>query len=139
MKILIAYDGSEQADKALKEAFDIAGRTVGASITIVTVIPDLCIGDVSASECEAIMKVMDVDAEGSVKKVAGRSAMKGIAAEHIIRHGNPSEELLRAADEIGANLIVIGSHGKHATERFFFGSVSMRVMEHCGCNVLVIK
>ncbi len=139
MKILIAYDGSEQADKALREAFAIAGKTVGASITIVTVVPDLCIGDVSASECEAIVKVMDVDAKGSVKKVAERLAVKGIMAEHIIRHGNPSEELLRAADEIGANLIVIGSHGKHAGERFFFGSVSTRVMEHCRCNVLVVK
>ncbi len=139
MKIVIAYDGSEQADKALREASDIAGRTVGASISIVTVVPDLCLGDVSAIECEAIMKVMDADAKGSVKKANERLAAKGITAEHIIRHGNPSEEILRAADEIGANLIVIGSHGKHAAERFFFGSVSRRVMEHCKCNVLVIK
>lgn len=139
MRILVAHDGSEHADNALREATVIAGKTVGASITIITVVPQLCLGDVSESECEAIMKVMDTDAKASVNKMAGELAVRGIAADHIIRQGNPAEEILKAADEIGANLIVIGSHGKHTVERFFFGSVSSRVVEHSRCNVLITK
>jgi nucleotide-binding universal stress UspA family protein len=53
--------------------------------------------------------------------------------------GNPAAELVRIADEHRAGLIVVGSQGLSAIERFLLGSVSERVLRHAHCSVLVVK
>lgn len=138
MKILVAHDGSEQANKALKEAAAIAGKT-GASLSIVSVVPDLCLTEVSANECKAITESLHSDAKGSMKKVTDEITAKGIKAEVLIKEGHPAEKIIDTAKEIGADMIVVGSHGKHGAKRFLLGSVSSKVVEHAPCHVLVIK
>ncbi|MCL5422354.1 MAG: universal stress protein [Nitrospirae bacterium] len=138
MEIVVAYDGSEQAVKALREAANMAEK-MGASITVVTVVPDVCLGDVSEAECRTITRIFEKDAKGSMKRVTDELASRGITAEFIIKHGSPAEKILEAAEGIGADLVVVGSHGKHGAEKYFFGSVSSRVVEHSKCHVLVIK
>jgi nucleotide-binding universal stress UspA family protein len=56
-----------------------------------------------------------------------------------IRSGDPALGLLAVAEEEGADLIVVGSHGQSATERFLIGSVSEKVMRHASCSVLVVR
>lgn len=53
--------------------------------------------------------------------------------------GNPAVELVRIAQERGAELIVVGSHGLTGIDRFLLGSVSERVLRHAHCSVLVVK
>lgn len=138
MRILVAHDGSAQADKALHEASRMAEK-LGAEITIMTVAPDLCLTEVSDSECKLITESLFSEAEGSMKKVTNELAAKGIKAEIVIKNGHPAEEILDAAKEIGADMIVVGSHGRHGATRFFLGSVSSKIVEHATCHVLVIK
>jgi nucleotide-binding universal stress UspA family protein len=56
-----------------------------------------------------------------------------------IRSGDPALALLQAAEEEGADLIVVGSHGQSAIERFLLGSVSEKVLRHAQCSVLIVK
>jgi len=138
MKILVAHDGSAQADKALQKASELAEK-MGAEITITTVAPDLCLTEVSDSECKLITESLFSEAESSMKKVAEELTAKGIKAEIVIKDGHPAEQILDTAREIGADLIVVGSHGRHGAKKFFLGSVSSKIVEHATCHVLVIK
>ncbi len=59
--------------------------------------------------------------------------------EAEVREGNVAEEVLQAAEEYGANLIVVGSHGKTGMQRFMIGSVSQTVSTHAKCSVLIAR
>ncbi|PLX50275.1 MAG: universal stress protein [Desulfobulbaceae bacterium] len=139
MNILIAHDGSAHADKALLEAGKM-GVLMAAKLTVMTVAQDLCLSeDISDSESKFITESLFSEAEGVMKKVSADLAAKGIKAEIVIKVGNPAEKIIDTAKEIGADLIVVGSHGRHGAQRFFLGSVSAKVLEHAPCHVLIIK
>ena len=57
----------------------------------------------------------------------------------VIRMGNPGIEITEYAEEVGADLIVIPSHGYHGVRRFLLGSVAERVLRHAHCPVLVLR
>ena len=63
----------------------------------------------------------------------------GLQAEPILRHGNPYEEIVNAAKELGVDLIVIGSHGYTGLGRLLVGSTADRVLQCAPCPVLVVK
>mgnify|MGYP003507885534 CR=1 FL=1 len=138
MKILVAHDGSAHAGKALSEAGKLA-RALGATVKIVTVVPDLCLTEVSDSECKLVTESLYSDAKNSMKKVTDDLETQGITAEIMIKDGHPAVKIIDAALEMGADLIVVGSHGKHGAKKFLLGSVSSKVVEHAPCHVLVIK
>src|SRR5688572_27300526 len=55
------------------------------------------------------------------------------------RAGSPATVIIEEADEWGAELIVVGSHGRTALGRFFFGSVSQKVLSEAGRSVRVAR
>ncbi|MFZ5759019.1 MAG: universal stress protein [Thermodesulfobacteriota bacterium] len=139
MKILIAHDGSAHADKALQEASKMA-ELMAAELTVMTVAPDLCLSeDISENDQVYITESLFLEAEGAMKKVTDELAAKGIKADIVIKDGHPAEKIIDTAKEIRADLIVVGSHGRHGAKRFFLGSVSAKIVEHAPCHVLVIK
>jgi universal stress protein A len=71
--------------------------------------------------------------------IAEQMRANGLHAEAILRHGNPYEEIVNAAREIGVDLIVIGSHGYTGLGRLLLGSTADRVLQYAPCPVLVVK
>ena len=62
----------------------------------------------------------------------------GLAPHHqVIRQGDPGEQILKYADDIHAELIVMGSHGRSKVLRLMLGSASQRVVDNARCPVLV--
>jgi len=59
--------------------------------------------------------------------------------ETIVRGGAPADQIIRVADEVEADLIVIGGRGKGAVEAIVLGSVAYRVLHHAPCPVLVTR
>ena len=55
------------------------------------------------------------------------------------RTGDPGTEVCKLAEEIGCQLIVVPSHGRHGIQRVLLGSVAERIIRHCGCSVLVLR
>lgn len=140
MKLLVAHDGSAKADKALDVAADIAGK-FGASVAVVNVVPDLCLSseEIGEESCELVSQSLSDEAGGSMRKVMSRLAEKGVKAELLVKEGRPADAILDAADAIDADLIVIGSTGKHGAIRMLMGSVSSRVAEYSTRSVLIVK
>ena len=61
---------------------------------------------------------------------------------HVIEEvieGHPKEKVLEIAKNWGANIIFVGSHGRRGVSRFILGSVSMAIVAHASCSVVVIR
>ena len=140
MKILLAHDGSAQSDKALAEAATLCEK-FGASLTILNVVPDLCLStvEVSQDECSLVSNSLLADARGSLKHATALAESKGVKADVLIRDGRPAELIVETAKEIKADYLVLGSTGKHGAKKFFMGSVSTKVAEHASCTVINVK
>lgn len=140
MNVLVAHDGSPAADKALDVAARLAGG-FGATVTIVTVVPDLCLSseEISEADCQFVAKSLDTEARGQMKRVTDALAAKGLTADMIIAQGRPADQIVKTAGETAADLIVVGSVGKHGATRMFLGSVSGKVAELSPVDVYVAK
>lgn len=69
--------------------------------------------------------------------LAGALAVTRVVAH--IRRGSPAREIAELAANLDADLVVMGSHGRHGVERFFLGSVAERVLRLCRCPVWIIR
>ena len=68
-----------------------------------------------------------------------RSANPTIAVSHVLLEGDPATEIVGYATEAGADVIVLGTHGRTGVDRLVIGSVAERVMRGASCSVLVVK
>lgn len=66
-------------------------------------------------------------------------ARAGIAVEHRLEYGDPAAVILKVAQEIGADLIVMGTHGRTGLRRLLMGSVAERVVRKAPCPVLMVR
>ena len=68
-------------------------------------------------------------------------ARQGLVSRHqmVVEGDDPADEILKRADEIGAELIAMGSHGRSGFLEFFLGSVSRKVLDRARCPVLVVR
>lgn len=132
--ILVAWDGSEHARRALAEAVDIA-HTQDARLTLLTVAAPLHAwpGYVPpVSEADLISAAEKILAEGEALVPDGIPVSGRTAA------GDPGVELLKRAGAADHDLIVMGSRGRGAVRSAFLGSVSHFVLNHTTVPVLIV-
>jgi nucleotide-binding universal stress UspA family protein len=139
-KIVVAVDGSENADRALTMAADLAGR-YGAALTIVTVIPPMVIpaygGPVyEPPSPESMQTVYDELLASRKERVQSPRIPK---VEAVRREGIVVEELVSFLEKEMPDLFVVGSRGLSAGRRLFLGSVSDALVHHAPCPVLVVR
>jgi nucleotide-binding universal stress UspA family protein len=121
--ILIATDGSKYSEAAVREAIGIA-KKCGSKVAAVCVATSDAVADL---------------AKKNVDKVAALGKAEGVAVEAILGTGVPYETIIETAKKRGADLIVVGTHGRKAIERLLMGKVAERVVGHADCAVLVVK
>lgn len=146
MKILIAIDGSEDADYALEFALRFPFPR-DSSMTVVAVVDDIpliqaeidALNEEQSRSLQTARDRLQEDAEEQLERAANRLREDEWAGMTMIRSGSPVEEILSAAKEIDADLIVVGSHGAGLARQFLLGSVSDRILETAPCSVLVVK
>jgi nucleotide-binding universal stress UspA family protein len=135
VKILVAYDGSDEAKRTLDWAAQLSRGTPGSSVTVIGVAPALAaaphISDAVDPSSDVPLHRRQLDEAASIL------ASAAIQAETIVRIGKPAEEILDAAEE-GFDLVVLGHRGMGAARRFLMGSVSERVVRHAARPVLVV-
>ncbi len=93
-----------------------------------------------ASDLPAIRK-HERDGVAFLEKFVGKlsASNPGIKIEKSMVEGDPCEQILRAAREWKADLIIIGAHGRRGLERLMLGSVSQTVTNESTCSVTVVK
>jgi nucleotide-binding universal stress UspA family protein len=136
MKILVAFDGSDEAGKALKWASDLAKGMGLAGVTVIAVARSL---EATPAIADAVDPSSDLPTHRTqLEQAKATIGGEGVKAETMLRAGNPAEEILDAAEAGGFDLIVVGHRGMGAARRFLMGSVSERVVRHAKCPVLVV-
>ncbi|RFA94232.1 universal stress protein [Pyrobaculum aerophilum] len=125
-KILVAYDGSDHAKKAVERASALA-KAFGASVYVITVSTDP--SQVSLEKAKKI-----------AQEAANALKAKGVNVDDIaVRSGTPATEILNYAEEKEVDLIVMGSRGLSAIQRLVLGSVSQAVVSRARVPVLVVR
>ena len=146
MKILLAIDGSPCSDAAVEEV----GRRPwpeGSAVKVLTsyelplpptpegwVLPANYFEDLDI----ALRKQSQNIVNEAIDKLKSR-LNKTISLDGALLPGPPRTVILDEAESWGADLIVVGSHGYRAWERFLLGSVSQAVVSHAKCSVEVVR
>jgi nucleotide-binding universal stress UspA family protein len=135
MKILVAYDGSPSAKRALEQAAEIA-RYDGGDLSVVSVAEPLRRFGLAGA-----MPVPEEDADLPRQLLEAMTALqeKGINAKAVKRKGDAAEMIIDEAEAEGAEMIVMGHRGINAAKRWLLGSVSAKVVAHAPCGVLVVR
>jgi len=135
-KLLIAYDGSEQARKAFDVGIEIAAK-FGADVFVVSVArPPEPADDV---ETEAILENANQYYEKHFAELRETAGAAGITPHFEILVGHPAEQIVHYANEKEVDMIVMGHRGKSLIERWLLGSVSKRVLSYAHCTVTIVR
>jgi len=145
-KVLIAVDGSPEADTALLKAIEYLNPEESEYHTIYVISPSKYATIEGAGGYEGISTLHEIrDRIIAEEKDAVTERVKNIAHDHgieiklVVRLGDPRSEILKAADEIGADLIAVGSTGKGLGQRILLGSVSTYIVTHAKISTIVIR
>lgn len=137
--ILVAVDLSSEAKTVLAKAEDLAQRYGGASLTLVHVVEPMVLDNSYES-----LPVISVDVEKALYERAQQflkelAESQGLAANpRRVEIGSVKNEILRAAEEIKADLLVIGTHGRHGIS-MLLGSTANAVLHGTQCDVLAVR
>jgi nucleotide-binding universal stress UspA family protein len=139
--ILLATDGSEEAQLAATTASDLAQKT-NSELHAVTVGPDLPLYELPEhpAEFEDVLRQNRRTAKEMLEQQAKRiEESGGTVKETHLREGRAEEEIVELAEELGAGLIVMGSRGHGRLRRALMGSVSDAVVRHAHCPVTIVR
>jgi nucleotide-binding universal stress UspA family protein len=147
MKIILATDGTKYGDAAGDMVAKLS-LGEGDSVTVVSVV-DMAVPLVTdiyggylpdTSEIEKYAKENAAKViETAEAKLAAVFDGKMVDISGDVQFGSPGSRIVETAEQIGADLIIIGSHGYKPWERLLLGSVSSSVVHHAPCSVLVVR
>jgi nucleotide-binding universal stress UspA family protein len=144
MKILIAYDGSECAESVIDD-LKRAGLSRRAEAIVLTITEELfpaptSIGGVATTFGKDLLE-KEKDSQALARRAQSRIQQLFPGWKILVDAGigSPGSEIITRADEWRPDLIVVGSHGRTALGRMFFGSVSQKVINAANCSVRVAR
>ena len=135
-RIVVGFDGSEHARKALQRAADISD---GATVAVVSAAN---VSSFMRDPAGGVAAVDPADAEArasALKEAREYLEGRGINGVYVEGHGRPADVIVEEAKESGADLIVVGTRGHGAVTQLFMGSVSTNVVHHAPCDVLIVR
>ena len=155
-KILLAADGSTEAELAAQTAADLSQKT-DSELHVIYVLDVAKVGlsmavlYSEATDPEGVKlpdPVLEKDLERSAKQ-EGREVLEaevervrsagGTLAQSHLMMGEVEREIVHLAEDLGAGLIVMGSRGRRGMRRALMGSVSDSVVRHAHCPVMVVR
>lgn len=144
-KILLATDGSDCSYHAIREAMRLLPLEQ-AQVYLIAVVPDPLLEaepligyGVSAGPTEALLKQAREEVRQHLAEARRWLHEGGITPSEIEREGDAGKQIVEAARELEADLIVLGSHGRNPLARLFVGSVSDAVLRHWEGATMIVR
>jgi nucleotide-binding universal stress UspA family protein len=134
MKILVAYDGSDGAKRALDQAAELAHN--GASVSVVSVAEPL---PQFGRAAPMLVPEADEERKRELREAKAALAGKGIDASIVERKGDAATMIIGEAEHENAEVIVMGTRGLNTAQGWLLGSVSSKVVERAPCNVMIVR
>jgi nucleotide-binding universal stress UspA family protein len=135
-KILVGFDGTEEARRALDRAIALAQP--GDEVTVVAAMPEIVWG-AAGSHNETFERGGDAaDARAHLDEAAEKLTARGIPTTTLHQNGDPVDVIVDTAKAGHYDTIVVGSRGHGLAKRLLVGSVSTGVLRHATCDVVVV-
>jgi nucleotide-binding universal stress UspA family protein len=145
--VLVAVDGSENSDRALDFALDLAEK-FNASVMILNVSESLAmvaVPEESVAYSGGNTAAFGKDLRKIHDKILGRSVARAkavkpnLAISSMLKEGDPPLEIVNAAKEGGFDVIVVGHKGLGKMKEFLLGSISEKVAHLAPCPVIIVR
>jgi nucleotide-binding universal stress UspA family protein len=133
--VLLAYDGSDLAKAGIREAARLLRKDQAAIVvTVWEETPGV------APTATPFVEQFTEDAERTAQEGARLAEQHGFRATPVVLEGAPTwDRIVAAAQEVKAEVIVLGSHGRSGLVYTFLGSVATAVAHHATCAVLIVN
>jgi nucleotide-binding universal stress UspA family protein len=137
--MLVATDFSEHADQALEYAAELAAQ-LDATIHLLHVVTNPVMGGPELAFVHpSLIEHATTAAQTALEERAARLRDRVQVGPVQLEVGDPRDEIDRVAAEIGADLIVMGTHGRRGVRRLLLGSVAESVVRTAPCPVLTVR
>jgi nucleotide-binding universal stress UspA family protein len=138
--IVVGTDGSPTAEQAVSQAATLAALT-GAHLHLVTAVSSM--PAVVAPEMMAVVGTQWTEAgnrlaDEALERSTAIATAAGVTSTTHVLSGEPADCLLQVAEDVKADLLVVGNKGMQGPKRFLLGSVPNRCAHHAGCSVLIV-
>ena len=142
-RIVVGTDGSDTAAEAVRQATELA-KLSNARLDIVSAYEPIPRQRVQEEQRSAPGDVQyeigpREDVNATLDNAAGTARKEGLEVEAHAREGDPADAILDVAEEVKADLIVVGNKGMTGARRFLLGSVPNKVSHHAPCSVIIIR
>jgi len=138
--IVVGTDGSPRAAIAVGEALELA-KLAGATVHLVYVVRTAAMLGSEYGDAGAIAEAhsaMHAEGERICAQIAANAKRDGVTTQIHNVDGDPAEVLIKVAEAVDADLVVIGNRGMSGIKRFVLGSVPNKVSHHCPCSLLIV-
>jgi nucleotide-binding universal stress UspA family protein len=151
--VVVGMDFSDLANRALQEAFDLASRRKDAEVHVISIVPGPNMDPSYQIPAYALASNQDDNLDGAVERLrahvqaqfeafdAGLAERPHGGSLKVVSHArvdSPVLGIVQFASDLGADLIVVGTHGRQGVARVLMGSVAESTVRHAHCPVLVI-
>jgi nucleotide-binding universal stress UspA family protein len=133
--VVLATDGSASVARATAVALDLA-RRFGAEVHALYVVEESDVAAAPEDVRDRLREALEADGEtalGDVREASGQ------AITTAVREGRPASEIGTHAREHDADLVAVGTRGRHGEHRFVLGSVAEAVVRNCPVPVLTVR
>ncbi len=139
-RILVAFDGSPQAEKAFDFALEMSKDCQGMTreITVLSVVHLMEQIDVPV-DIESIVNAAKAQYERLLIGLQEKAKSQGLNIAAEIVTGHPADDIIEYAAKNKINLIIMGQRGKSKVPKWLLGSVSLQVASHAPCSVMIVK
>ena len=142
-RIVVGTDGSETAAEAVRQATELA-KLAGSELHVVSAYEPIPTGRLKEEQRSAPGDVQyefnpREDVNLALDAATGAAKREGVEAHPYPREGDPADAILNVAEEVGADLIVVGNKGMTGARRFLLGSVPNKVSHHAPSSVIIVR
>ncbi|MGI0074763.1 MAG: universal stress protein [Nitrosotalea sp.] len=134
--ILVAVDGSESSKRAFEKSIFLSQKC-GASLHMLHVVACELGGD-SAAVFDLLDEVK-ANAANMLESYKNEAAKNDVQIEVMIQQGDPAQMIVELSKKNKYDLIIMGTRGKTAFQELLLGSVSLKVIHHASCPVMVVQ
>jgi len=138
-EIMVAIDGSRMSEQVLQVAMEEA-RVWKAKVNVLYVIETGLFSSLPMDNTwEVMYSLLEKEGNEALAHAKEQASSKGVQLTTHVKQGHAGNEILKVAEEVHADLVIVGSHGKSEVDRLLLGSVSSFVVANSRSSVLVVR
>lgn len=142
-RIVVGTDGSETAAEAVRQAVELA-KLSGAELSVVSAFAPVSRRRIEQEQQDAPADIQyEIGPREDVNRILDSAAavakQDGVEVQVHPVEGNPADAILTVAEEVKADLIVVGNRGMTGARRFLLGSVPNNVSHNAPCSVIIVR